>query len=282
MARREPSTRLPRGVVFTDLDGTLLDYASYDFSPALPALAALERAEVPLVLCSSKTRAEMLRVQERLGIAGPFIVENGGATLLSGGGPLAAIFPERVAGLPARIFGAPYGLLRQTLVTIRQAFELPVQGFGDVGPAEVAQWTDLDEESAALARQREFDEPFLWEPEPDDVTRERVRAWLSVRALRLTRGGRLWHLTGRNDKGAAVRWLLERLAHEWGEEPRSLGLGDGENDIAMLVAVDEGILVARPGGAHLEPRPAGLRLAPGVGPVGWRDAVLEWIERLEA
>ncbi|MGB9606864.1 MAG: hypothetical protein ACPL88_13400, partial [Bryobacteraceae bacterium] len=52
--------------VFSDLDGTLLDTARYDFTPALPALAALRRHGFPLVLVSSKTRAEMEYWRRRL------------------------------------------------------------------------------------------------------------------------------------------------------------------------------------------------------------------------
>jgi mannosyl-3-phosphoglycerate phosphatase len=107
-----------------------------------------------------------------------------------------------------------------------------------------------------------------------------VRSWLAARGLRLTRGGRLWHLTGSNDKGRAVRWFLDAAEEFWGERPRSLALGDSENDLPMLAAVDQGVLVERPGGGHLEPRPPGVATVAGVGPAGWARAVLAWLERL--
>ena len=37
-------------LVFTDLDGTLLDHDDYGFEPALPALHRLAAAQVPLVI----------------------------------------------------------------------------------------------------------------------------------------------------------------------------------------------------------------------------------------
>ena len=46
-------------LVITDLDGTLLDGETYDVRPAQPGLDALRERRVSLVLCSSKTRAEM-------------------------------------------------------------------------------------------------------------------------------------------------------------------------------------------------------------------------------
>lgn len=268
----------PAAVVFTDLDGTLLDHHTYDFEPARPALEALRAAGVPLVLCSSKTRPEMLAVQARLGIDGPFIPENGGAVLLAGGGPLEAVFPERFEGLPARVFGAPYPELRAALEELRRRHGAGVRGFGDMGDEEVARCTGLPPDQARLARARDFDEPFLWYPEPEEDQVPRVRVWLSERGLRLTRGGRFWHLLGPSDKGRAVRWLLEAAAGLWGREPASLALGDSENDLPMLEAVSVGVLVERPMGGHLAPRPPGIRTVTGVGPVGWSRVVLAWLE----
>ena len=54
-------------LVATDLDGCLLDEETYSYEAARPALDALARRRVPLVLCSSKTRAEMQPLARELG-----------------------------------------------------------------------------------------------------------------------------------------------------------------------------------------------------------------------
>ena len=64
-------------LVFTDLDGTLLD-EQYRFDAALPAIEALRERSVPLVLASSKTLAEMVPLALSLNLTAPFIAENGG------------------------------------------------------------------------------------------------------------------------------------------------------------------------------------------------------------
>ena len=46
-------------LVFSDLDGTLLDSHSYDWQPAAPWLSRLREANVPVILCSSKTSASV-------------------------------------------------------------------------------------------------------------------------------------------------------------------------------------------------------------------------------
>lgn len=54
-------------LVFSDLDGTLLDSHSYDWQPAAPWLTRLREANVPVILCSSKTSAEMLYLTKNVG-----------------------------------------------------------------------------------------------------------------------------------------------------------------------------------------------------------------------
>ena len=72
-------------LVFSDLDGTLLDHESYSFAPARAALAALAEIGAGVVLATSKTAAEVAPLRAALGLAGwPAIVENG-AGLLAGG-----------------------------------------------------------------------------------------------------------------------------------------------------------------------------------------------------
>ncbi|MFQ5696467.1 MAG: mannosyl-3-phosphoglycerate phosphatase, partial [Terriglobia bacterium] len=51
---------MPRLIVFTDLDATLLDHQTYSWAAAEPALRRLRLLGIPLVFCTSKTRAEVL------------------------------------------------------------------------------------------------------------------------------------------------------------------------------------------------------------------------------
>ncbi|MGZ3539253.1 MAG: HAD-IIB family hydrolase, partial [Thermodesulfobacteriota bacterium] len=69
-------------VIFTDLDGTLLDRDTYSFEPAQPALHLILQRNIPLVLSSSKTRAEIELYRRKLENGHPFISENGGAIFI--------------------------------------------------------------------------------------------------------------------------------------------------------------------------------------------------------
>ena len=65
-------------VVFTDIDGTLIDLISGKYGESDKLLYTLRENNVPIVLCSAKTFAEQNKIRDDLGLMDPFIVENGG------------------------------------------------------------------------------------------------------------------------------------------------------------------------------------------------------------
>ena len=68
-------------VLFTDIDGTLVAHDTYDPGPSTEAVAKLQRAGIPVVLCSAKTRAEQEALCARLKLDDPYIVENGAGVI---------------------------------------------------------------------------------------------------------------------------------------------------------------------------------------------------------
>jgi len=70
-------------IFFTDLDGTLLDHDTYSFEKAHQALEILRKKNIPLVLCTSKTRTEIGFYRKILKNSHPFISENGGCCIHS-------------------------------------------------------------------------------------------------------------------------------------------------------------------------------------------------------
>lgn len=247
-------------IVFSDLDGCLLDRETYGFAAAEPALAALRERRVPLVLCSGKTRAEMEPLARRLGLRTPLVVENGGAVVADG----------RVLGL-----GVPRARLLTALPRLARDAGVDVRGFSEMTAAEVAELTGLTAAQAALALQREFDEPFAVQGASgrDPALDARLDAAARALGLRVTHGGWLHHLHGPADKGDGVRRTL-RLEGESGEG--SVGLGDSASDIPLLRAVARPIAV--PGADGVDPALAaalpGAECAHAPGPAGWNAAVL--------
>jgi mannosyl-3-phosphoglycerate phosphatase len=268
-----------RILAFTDLDGTLLDHETYSFAAARPAVRRLRRESIPLIICSSKTRAEIEVVRAALNNRDPFIVENGGAVFI----PKAYFHQE----LPSAKKGSRYDILEigtsytrllQVLTQIKEKLPGKLIGFSDLPVKDIAELTGLSVRDAALAKKREYDEPFLL---ADPGFLQTTLEMATAAGLNITQGGRFFHLTGDNDKGKAVRLLQTIYEEEAHRSLKSIGLGDSANDLPLLEAVNFPVLVQKPGGRY-DPsiRLEKLYYAPGEGPVGWRAAVLDLVERL--
>lgn len=261
-------------VVFTDLDGTLLDHATYTHEPALPALRLLRERNIPLVFCSSKTRAEIEHYRRLLDNREPFVTENGGGIFIPAGYfDLATLAPELVtsrdAGYEVIALGTPYPHLRRALHELR-AEGFALTGFGDLSVAAVAELTGLTQEQAAMAKARDFDEPFL--VHGNAATIAQLEARIRAKGLCTTKGA-FFHLLGHSDKGVAMA-ILARLYRAQRGEITVIALGDSPNDLPMLQRADYPVAIRKPDGSHDRSLdlPHLLR-SDGIGPTGWNQAL---------
>lgn len=241
-------------LVFSDLDGTLLDHASYSFDAARPALDLLESVGAGLILATSKTAAEVTSIRTAIGCDGwPAIVENGGGLL--------------PAGHAADDTKGDYDTIRARLADLPQGF----RGFGDMSDEEVANVTGLAPKAAQQARRRLFSEPGLWQG--DDAALDAFLAAAKAQGLSARRGGRFLTLSLGRTKADHMDDLIARY------RPRhTIALGDAPNDIEMLQKADRGVIVKNTAGSELptlDGEASGRILRTmHEGPAGWSDAVL--------
>lgn len=257
-------------IIFTDLDGTLLDPETYSFKEALPALSLIQQRGIPLILCSSKTRAEMEGYRHRLNNDHPFISENGGGVFIPPGYFSIPVEAKTISGYQVITFGTPYADIRYHFTRLRKRIPVPVRGFADMSAEEVAALTGLSWDEAMLAKQRDFDEPFIFEGVPD----QRFLRAIESMDMRWTQG-RIFHIMGKHDKGRAANLLKSLYERQYGPVT-SIGLGDSLNDLPMLQAVDRPVLVRHEDGSF-DTRiniPGMLRTRLS-GPAGWNETMLQ-------
>ncbi len=262
---------MPTIIIFTDLDGTLLHPRTYSFDEARSALELIRRRDIPLVLCSSKTRAEVEVYRRRLANDHPFISENGGGVFIPEGYFPSAVDGKIQAGYRLICFGSPYQELRNTLTDLRERLSIKVRGFGDMSAQEIAFISGLSESEAALAKMRDFDEPFIFEGSgaQADVFLQAIEA----RGYRWTRGA-FYHITGENDKGRAATFLNDLYEKKYGPI-LTIGIGDSLNDLPLLRAVDLPVLVQKENGTYEEGITLpNLKRADGIGPGGWNRMIM--------
>jgi mannosyl-3-phosphoglycerate phosphatase len=258
-------------IVVTDLDGTLLNHEDYSWEGAREALGSLERHGVPVIFCTSKTRAEVKRLREATGNRHPFLIENGGAVYFPEA-EFRGVLPDTPArdGLLVRELGTRYPRLVESLREAAREAGCTVRGFAEATVAEVAAWCEFTEEEAVLAMEREYDEPFVVEA----GNAADLQAAIERRGLHWTRGGRFWHILGENDKGAALRVLREVYAR-FGHPVQVAALGDSPNDLPLLKEADFPIVMPSARLEEMRARLPQARVAPEPGSRGWGRAVRE-------
>ena len=232
-------------IVVSDLDGTLLDHHDYSFAEVLPVLDRMDEAGIPLVVNTSKTRAEWLGMRDKFGNANAFIIENGSALY---------------DGDEVTVYGTSRAEILEVLAQVKGDFKFT--GYADVELEQIMEWTGLDRISAFRSADREFSEPLVWEdtPEKEDEFCELIQK----RGLQTLRGGRFLHILGATDKGKPLAYFEDDYA--------IIALGDRPNDLAMLERAEIGVIIASPDGYVLEASDDLLR-STGTGPRGWAEVM---------
>lgn len=253
-----------RLMIFTDLDGTLLDHRDYSFAAAAPALEKLHSVGVPLILASSKTAAEIAPLAQALGtMSWPAVVENGASIARPGAPIMGTDDYERIRGI---------------LAALPEDVRAPFRGFGDMSVDEIAAQTGLSIDEAQRAKQRQSTEPGLYDG--SDEQQSRFLAALGEHGVSARRGGRFLTLSF----GASKADRMNELINEYRPEA-TLALGDAANDVEMIEAADYGVIVRNDHGPGIPPlageQDGRIRRTELSGPSGWNEAVLSKLCEME-
>ncbi|MEM8840008.1 MAG: HAD-IIB family hydrolase [Pseudomonadota bacterium] len=251
-------------LVATDLDGTLLDHNTYDWAPAGPALETLSKFGVPVLFTTSKTRAEVELLRETIGNSDPFIVENGGALIVSPG-PLSQDGAEHLLGVPHPTI--------MTFLEERRAEGFLFESFTDLGITGIAEETGLSPEEAHLANQRSASEPIIWHG--DEASKRAFVNLANEAGFNALQGGRFLTLGGRTDKGRALREAVSLYRATGHRIETIVALGDSGNDRALLDVATHPIWIRKNGPTPETGFMNRAHCSVRYGPEGWCDVILD-------
>lgn len=290
-------------VVFTDIDGTLVDINTAEYGKETDKLIRLiKERNIPLILTSAKTRLEQNKIKEDLGLSDPFIVENGGAIVIPKG-----YFPDyalRDIKYPFREtqetkneardvnheivveLGKPADYIRAKLSDIRKKYGINFRGVADISVEKLSNLALISRDQAKRMAQRNYGETIL-QIQSEDIAR--FIKYVQEDGMKVIHGGRFFDVTVGTDKGIAVGILKKLFKDKFHNNVTFFGIGDSTNDIPMLNLMDIPILVQRQDSSWVDYGEIKMKNAvdssrssissnklikvEGIGPNGWENAI---------
>ena len=254
--------------VFSDLDGTILDFYTYSYEDALEGINILKEQNVPLIPVSSKTLTEMELIQKELQLSFPFSFENGGGIAFPSQGN------EPAKDYRIEIVGIGIDKLEDKLNILREIVKSPISTLFEMDMEEIVEKTKLSHKSAELIKKRKSSIPFIPSQADTVINLNEVNIMLGKHDLRITKGGRFYHLSSKNaSKGNAVNKIIEYLKDAYNVgKIISVGIGDSENDIPMLSVVDIPVLVRKPDNSIIDVE-MNVMKTEKIGPSGFTEAM---------
>ncbi len=261
-----------RRVIFTDLDGTFIDFEIYSPGPALAVAKALLDSGDLVVFCSSKTRFEQMALMEDFQFRVPAVVENGSGlylppdcswfghqgTLLSDGGRLIA-------------WGIGRNEIQLILDKVEAKESIDLRRYAHLSDEELVVLSGLDIQSAGRARQRDFSET-LTAPLNESAS-QRLNNLLEPYGLHCACGGRFHTETSiKCNKGKALELVLEEIRTHSKDQWQSVAIGDSANDFPMLKAAQHSFLVKQHTGGWARAADSSWTKVPAIGPEGFAAA----------
>lgn len=269
-----------RTLVISDMDGTMLSHDGYQYEALLPMLDSLKQQSIPVVLNSSKTRAELQHWVGQLQLHAPFVTENGSAIYLAAN-DFSREQMSKTLSVPGFeiqqtdeyfivVFGVEVNELQQFIDQSLARFNPSVVDLSRCSLEVAIQVTGLCEDEARQAQQREFSVPLLFE---DDRIQQQFREQAIDAGYGVLQGGRFLHLLGKVDKGRALQRVKQFYQQLWNVEINTIALGDSPNDLDMLLAADVAVRVNNPAAKSFEIPHKKLIVTQQPAPQGWVEGM---------
>jgi len=276
-------TAARRVVVVTDIDDSLLEPGARALPSERAALDFLASRGIPLVINSSRTHAEIERIQETLRLLTPSISEHGSGLFLPPG--CFPSIPDRAAravGGHVIEFGRPYHEVVEAVRITGRELGVEIVGFADLTIEDAARELGVSDVEAQLAKLREYTE-LIRIADETDARRSHVLNALRRRGLRCWPIGRHYLVSATRYRAESLLTLKALWRHSWGEPPSIVGFGNSEDDINWLRHADVAVIV-QDDHAGLDPRILSklptAHVSQQPGRLGWSEAIVECVAEL--
>ena len=221
-------------IIFTDLDGTLLDRETFKFDKILGYLKNLILKDICIIPNSSKTRQEVEVFNKELDENLSYIVENGAA--IYNLNLINSSFPEKIS-----LSREVDEILKIFESKIPNKYKSKCKFVKNLSFDKQSKILGLNRENIKAALNRQYSTPLLFEGSKSDKID--LFKFVNDAGLSLQEGGRVINLCDKVSKSQAMKNVIKVFKKITKEKLITVGVGDNFNDLEMLKNSDIPCLV---------------------------------------
>ena len=221
-------------IIFTDLDGSLLDKDTFEFHEIEDYFRELVSKGIKIIPNSSKTKAELLDFNKQYNLNLSFIAENGSS--IHGLNLIHENLPNNI--FLSRTVDEIYKIYNQN---VTDNLKEKVTFILNLKSNEQQEIFGLSLEKMKLAIKRDHSIPIQFngiESEKNEFIKIMKNSGLTIQT-----GGRIMNVCDNVNKSIAMSEAIRLMRKELGNEIITIGVGDNENDIEMIKMTDYPCLV---------------------------------------
>ena len=259
-------------LIFTDLDGTLLNRDTFNFDSIKIFLNQLKNKNIIIIPNSSKTEDEIIEFNNEANFEFPFISENG--SIIHNLNFLSDEFPDKII-LAKNV----YEIQNIFDKNINQDLKSKCKVISSLTTSEQIQIFGLPENKLKNVFKRTCTIPIKFVGNNEEKLL--LKNMLLEIGLDLKDGGRVLNLGDRINKADAMKKIITMLQRKFKSKPKTIAVGDNHNDLEMLKNSDIPCLVKNNKFINKDLQIKNLIISKQTAPEGWVEIVKLALEKIK-
>ncbi|WP_019509503.1 mannosyl-3-phosphoglycerate phosphatase [Pleurocapsa sp. PCC 7319] len=218
-------------IIFTNLDILLPPLEEQNYESVISVIQELKHKNIPLILITDNTRAEITSLSQKIGLNDPLIVEQGSGIFIPQDNHLLITSETtKVDDYHLYQLGCTYTEARAALKAVQEEIGKILRGFGDLDEEDIQPLIGSSLAMARRAKAREFSEYFLT---PNRIAIQELRQVATEYGFKIIFGDRLSLIMGQGaDPKKAVQWLIQNYQTVSQDKLTPVGLGQIDGNVA--------------------------------------------------
>ena len=259
-------------LIFTDLDGTLLNRDTFNFDSIKTFLYELKNKNIIIIPNSSKTEDEIIEFNNEANFKFPFISENG--SIIHNLNFLSDEFPDKII-LAKNV----YEIQNIFDKNINQDLKSKCKVISSLTTSEQIQIFGLPENKLKNVFKRTCTIPIKFVGNNEEKLI--LKNMLLEIGLDLKDGGKILNLGDRINKADAMKKIIIMLQQKFKSKPKTIAVGDNHNDLEMLKNSDIPCLVKNNKFINKDLQIKNLIISKQTAPEGWVEIVKLALEKIK-